>query len=41
MTIYYEGVMTKIMTRMDAIVVKSIDNGGDNDLSREAFMMII
>ena len=32
--------MTKMMTRMNAIIVTSIDNGGDDDLSREASMMI-
>ena len=32
--------MTKMMTRMDAIIVTGIDNGDDDDLSREASMMI-
>ena len=41
MIIFYEGVMTKIMTRMDSKIVTSIDNGGDDELSREASMMII
>ena len=41
MIIFYEGVMTKIMTRMDSIIVTSIDDGGDDDLSREPGMMII
>ena len=37
MITFYEGVLTEIMTRMDAIIVTSID-----DLSsREAGMMII